>query len=107
MGDFDVLVVGGGPGGYMAALTAARNNLCTAVIEQSRSLGGTCLNTGCIPSKSLLHSTELFSNLKKSCKSGLFNCASEVFPNLIQKEKKRSKLSQMVFLSLLNVLELK
>ena len=54
---FDVVVVGGGPGGYVAAIKAAQLGLKTACIEKRGTLGGTCLNVGCIPSKALLHSS--------------------------------------------------
>ncbi|MCY3755704.1 MAG: dihydrolipoyl dehydrogenase [Alphaproteobacteria bacterium] len=57
---FDVVVVGGGPGGYVAAIRAAQLGMRTACVEKRATLGGTCLNVGCIPSKELLHSTHLF-----------------------------------------------
>lgn len=56
-GRFDVVVVGGGPGGYVAAIKAAQLGLKTACVEKRGTLGGTCLNVGCIPSKALLHSS--------------------------------------------------
>ena len=58
--DYDVLVIGAGPGGYVAAIRAAQLGLKTACAEQWDTLGGTCLNVGCIPSKALLHGSELF-----------------------------------------------
>ena len=58
--DFDVLVIGSGPGGYVAAIRAAQLGLKTACAESRDTLGGTCLNVGCIPSKALLHASELF-----------------------------------------------
>jgi dihydrolipoamide dehydrogenase len=58
--DFDVLVIGAGPGGYVAAIRAAQLGLKTACAESRDALGGTCLNVGCIPSKALLHASELF-----------------------------------------------
>jgi dihydrolipoamide dehydrogenase len=61
--EFDVLVIGGGPGGYVAAIRAAQLGHNTACIEMRPSLGGTCLNVGCIPSKALLHASELFHQL--------------------------------------------
>jgi dihydrolipoamide dehydrogenase len=58
--DYDVLVIGAGPGGYVAAIRAAQQGLRTACVESRETLGGTCLNVGCIPSKALLHASELF-----------------------------------------------
>jgi len=58
--EFDLAVIGGGPGGYVAALRAAQLGLRVACIDQRQRLGGTCLNVGCIPSKALLHSSEHF-----------------------------------------------
>ena len=57
--DFDVLVIGAGPGGYVAAIRAAQLGLKTACAESRETLGGTCLNVGCIPSKAMLHASEL------------------------------------------------
>jgi dihydrolipoamide dehydrogenase len=58
--DYDVLVIGSGPGGYVAAIRAAQLGLKTACVEGRETLGGTCLNVGCIPSKALLHASELY-----------------------------------------------
>ena len=58
--DYDVLIIGSGPGGYVAAIRAAQLGLNTACVEGRETLGGTCLNVGCIPSKALLHGSELF-----------------------------------------------
>eukprot|EP01039_Chlorochromonas_danica_P013894 gene13894-16150_t len=62
---YDVIVVGGGPGGYVAAIKAAQLGLKTACVEGRGSLGGTCLNVGCIPSKALLHSSHLYEHAVK------------------------------------------
>src|SRR5690606_38347544 len=59
MSSYDLIVIGSGPGGYVCAIRAAQLGLKTAVVEK-KSLGGTCLNIGCIPSKALLHASELF-----------------------------------------------
>ena len=58
--DYDVLVIGAGPGGYVAAIRAAQLGLKVACAESRETLGGTCLNVGCIPSKALLHASELY-----------------------------------------------
>ena len=58
--DYDVLVIGAGPGGYVAAIRAAQLGLKTACAEGRETLGGTCLNVGCIPSKAMLHASEYF-----------------------------------------------
>lgn len=58
--DFDLIVIGAGPGGYVAAIRAAQHGLKVACIEKRAALGGTCLNIGCIPSKALLHGSDLF-----------------------------------------------
>jgi dihydrolipoamide dehydrogenase len=60
MADFDVIIIGSGPGGYVAAIRAAQLGLRTACVEKRATLGGTCLNVGCIPSKALLHASELY-----------------------------------------------
>ena len=62
---FDVIVIGGGPGGYVCAIRSAQLGLKTACVESRGSLGGTCLNVGCIPSKSLLNLSENYENAKK------------------------------------------
>jgi dihydrolipoamide dehydrogenase len=61
---FDVIVIGGGPGGYIAAIRAAQLGMTVACVEKRGSLGGTCLNIGCIPSKALLHSSYLYEHTK-------------------------------------------
>ncbi|MDX1974634.1 MAG: dihydrolipoyl dehydrogenase [Rickettsiales bacterium] len=64
MADFDLIVIGGGPAGYVAAIRAAQLGMKTACVEKRGALGGTCLNVGCIPSKALLHSSELYEHAK-------------------------------------------
>ena len=63
--NFDVIVIGGGPGGYVCAIRSAQLGLKTACIESRGTLGGTCLNVGCIPSKSLLNLSDNFRKAKK------------------------------------------
>lgn len=64
MSTFDLIVIGAGPGGYVCAFRAAQLGLSVALVEKRPTLGGTCLNVGCIPSKALLHSTEQFAFTK-------------------------------------------
>jgi dihydrolipoamide dehydrogenase len=61
---YDLVVIGTGPGGYVCAIRAAQLGLKTAVVEKRATHGGTCLNVGCIPSKALLHSSELFAEAR-------------------------------------------
>ena len=65
MSEFDLIVIGSGPGGYVAAIRGAQLGLKTAIIEKEKALGGTCLRIGCIPSKALLNSSHHFSFAKK------------------------------------------
>ena len=65
MADFDLIVIGAGPGGYVAAIRASQLGMKVACIEKEKTLGGTCLNIGCIPSKALLNSSEKFAEISK------------------------------------------
>jgi len=67
---YDLTVIGGGPGGYVAAIRACRYGLKVALVEE-RDMGGTCLNRGCIPTKSLLHSAEVYHTVKTSMEYGV------------------------------------
>ena len=67
--EFDLVVIGAGPGGYTAAIKAAQLGMKTAIVEKEKNLGGTCLNVGCIPSKALLSSSELFHKAQHGFKS--------------------------------------
>ncbi len=103
MKEFDVIVIGAGPGGYVAALRTAANGLKTAVIEKDK-LGGVCLNVGCIPSKSLLKNAELARTLRKDAKT--FGIASETpitadFASAVERSRKVSKRLNMGVASLL------
>ncbi len=68
---FDVTVIGAGPGGYVAAIRAAQVGLKTAIIERDKDLGGTCLLRGCIPTKELLHSAHVYELLKEPAEFGV------------------------------------
>jgi dihydrolipoamide dehydrogenase len=63
---YDLIVIGTGPGGYVCAIRAAQLGLKTAVVEKDKTFGGTCLNVGCIPSKAMLHASELFETAGQS-----------------------------------------
>ncbi|WP_341712763.1 dihydrolipoyl dehydrogenase [Erythrobacter sp.] len=77
--DYDVLVIGAGPGGYVAAIRAAQLGLKTACAESRETLGGTCLNVGCIPSKAMLHASEYFDAAKNGT---MAHMGIEVTPKL-------------------------
>ena len=75
--NFDVIVIGGGPGGYVCAIRSAQLGLKTACVESRETLGGTCLNVGCIPSKSLLSLSENYNKAQKEYNSlGIESAAS-------------------------------
>ena len=65
MNQHDLLVIGAGPGGYVAAIRAAQLGLDVACVEKEKALGGTCLRVGCIPSKAMLESSELYAEARK------------------------------------------
>ncbi|MDG7056089.1 MAG: dihydrolipoyl dehydrogenase [Wolbachia endosymbiont of Meromenopon meropis] len=71
MSNYDVTVIGSGPGGYIAAIRAAQLGFKTAIIEKEKNLGGICLNWGCIPTKFLLRASEIYRLIKKSEKFGI------------------------------------
>ena len=85
--NFDVVVIGGGPGGYVAAIRAAQLGLSVACVEKRGSLGGTCLNVGCIPSKALLESSEKFEEAQHSFKQH----GIDVKPSLNLKQMMKNK----------------
>ena len=70
MQKFDAIVVGGGPGGYECAIRLSQNGLNTALVEEAE-LGGTCLNRGCIPTKTLLHSSDVYYEAKNGAPFGV------------------------------------
>ena len=91
---FDVLILGGGPGGYVAALRAAQLGAKTAIVEKDR-LGGTCLVRGCIPTKALLQSSELYSQAKAGAAFGLV-ADSVGFDWAIAQKRKTAVVDQLV-----------
>ncbi|MBI4468376.1 MAG: dihydrolipoyl dehydrogenase [Acidobacteria bacterium] len=68
---FDLIIIGSGPGGYVAAIRAGQLKLSVAIIEKDKVLGGTCLNRGCIPAKALLHTAEVLDQIKRSKSFGI------------------------------------
>ena len=86
---FQAVVIGGGPGGYVCAIRLSQLGLKTACIESRGSLGGTCLNVGCIPSKSLLNLSEEFHKVKKLSNKGIE--VGEVKLNLEKMMKNKDK----------------
>jgi dihydrolipoamide dehydrogenase len=89
MENFDVVIIGSGPGGYVAAIRCAQLGLKTALIERYSTLGGTCLNVGCIPSKALLDSSEHFHNAMHTFKEHGIDLKSEPQVNLKQMIKRK------------------
>lgn len=87
--NYDVLVIGGGPGGYVAAIKAAQLGYNTACIEKRGRLGGTCLNVGCIPSKSLLNNSHLYHQIQHEAKTRGIDITGDVKVNVenLQKAK--------------------
>lgn len=71
MKSYDVIVIGAGPGGYVAAIRAAHNGLKVAIVEKDKRLGGTCLLRGCIPTKSLLHSADVLETVRHAKDHGI------------------------------------
>ena len=92
--DFDVLVIGGGPGGYVAAIRAAQLGAHVGLIEE-RELGGVCLNRGCIPTKTLLESVDVMRLLRRAKEYGL-TTSSDITPNMARmNERKREVIEHL------------
>lgn len=86
---FDLVVIGGGPGGYSAALEAAKLGMRTAIVEKD-ALGGTCLNRGCIPTKALLHSAELYAEMKSAARFGIVCDAPQLDMSALNAHKRNT-----------------
>ncbi len=86
---FDVAILGSGPGGYVAAIRAGQFGLTTAIIEKDARLGGTCLHRGCIPTKALLYTAELFHRVQNAAAFGIDVGSAVVDWNAAQKHKQK------------------
>ena len=85
--EFDVIVIGSGPGGYVAAIRAAQLGFATAVVERAE-LGGICLNWGCIPTKALLRSAQVYNDIKHAAEYGIsVEGARPDFPAIISRSR--------------------
>jgi len=88
----DLVVIGGGPGGYCAAIKAGQLGLKTTCVEGRGALGGTCLNVGCIPSKALLHVSHLYEMTKQYFPEHGINVTSSVdIPQMLKKKNEKVK----------------
>src|SRR3954447_6193720 len=91
--EYDLVILGGGTGGYVAAIRASQLGLKTAIVEKGK-LGGTCLHKGCIPSKALLRSAEVFSTAKKSEEFGVET--GEVKLNFLKVQERKNKIVEQL-----------
>jgi dihydrolipoamide dehydrogenase len=89
MKEYDVVVIGSGPGGYVAAIKSAQLGLETALIEKDSAFGGTCLNVGCIPTKVMIHSSELYDEMNHIKEHGVVVDGFRFDMELLHKRKKK------------------
>src|SRR5436190_14105024 len=83
---YDLIVIGSGPGGYSAAVRAGQYGLKTAIIEKDSKLGGTCLHVGCIPTKALLHTADVWHYVQNSDEEGIHLSEPKLdFPKVIDR----------------------
>ncbi len=87
--DYDVLILGGGPGGYVAAIRAGQYGLKVGCIEKDPKLGGTCLHVGCVPTKAYLHWAELYDNFRESDKFGISHGELKIDMGKMREEKQK------------------
>ncbi|RFU65639.1 dihydrolipoyl dehydrogenase [Peribacillus glennii] len=100
--EYDLVILGGGTGGYVAAIRAAQSGLKTAVVEKGK-LGGTCLHKGCIPSKALLRSAEVFSTSKKSEEFGVIT--GEVKLDFMKVQERKSRIVDQLHRGVLHLMK--
>jgi dihydrolipoamide dehydrogenase len=86
---FDVVIIGSGPGGYVAAVRAGQLGLKTAIVEKDKNLGGTCLLRGCIPTKALLHTADIYEELKHAADHGVITTGVSLDFSQAQKRKNK------------------
>ena len=97
MSSYDVIIIGSGPGGYVAAIRCSQLGMKTAIVEKYQNLGGTCLNVGCIPSKALLDSSHHYENALKNFNSHGIEFSGDISVNFKKMiERKHSVVSQTV-----------
>ena len=89
---YDIVVIGSGPAGYVAAIKSAQMGFKTACVERDQTLGGTCLNVGCIPSKALLHATELLYHVQKE--GNILGITAPASPHLTPLMEQKGKIVQ-------------
>ena len=89
--EFDLIVIGGGPGGYVAAIRASQLGLRVMCVEKRSTPGGTCLNLGCIPSKTLLHSSHLYEHSKNNLDDFGININGELKLDLAKMMKNKNE----------------
>ena len=92
--DYDVVIIGAGPGGYVSAIRASQLGLESAVIEKDRP-GGVCLNMGCIPSKALIHQAEVFRSIDDLRKMGVEVDTSKLDYSIVFKNAIRPNLNKL------------
>lgn len=100
--EYDVVIIGGGPGGYVAAIRASQLGLKTALIEKGK-VGGTCLHAGCIPSKALLRSAEVYANTKKAEEFGVI--APEVGLDFLKVQSRKEEITNRLFKGIQHLLK--
>ena len=96
MNSYDVAIIGSGPGGYVAAIRCAQLGMKTAIIEKYSTLGGTCLNVGCIPSKALLDSSHHYDDAVKHFEEHGIEVPGEVKVKILPRLKQKTPLLQQV-----------